>query len=65
MTMVIYDIKNYYSKITSNQDFTISFIIISVGPNFRWTRNTSRNLRYMTRRDRENIRLAIVNVSDG
>lgn len=40
--------------------FTISLIMISFRPNFRWIRKTSKNLRYMTRRDREYRYLAVV-----
>lgn len=44
---------------------TISLIMMRVGPNFLWIRNTSKNLKYMTSRERAYIRLARVKVSDG
>lgn len=42
---------------------TISFIIISVGPNILYMRNTSRNLKYITSRDNANTFLAKTCVS--
>lgn len=41
---------------------TISLIMISVGPIFLWIRKTSKNLKYMTSRDRAYMRLARVKV---
>lgn len=51
--------------IAAKNVFTISLIIIRVGPIFLWIRKTSKNFKYITSKERENMRLATVNVSEG
>ena len=44
---------------------TISLIIITVVPDRLYTRNASRNRRYITKSDKENIRRAALYSSEG